>query len=100
MSGHSSRTSTTRTKTMQDTGHEHNVDSVPWRYRCPHCNASGHALRRRYKRIESFKNCKEVDDDRPFYEKNHDPVEPSEIADYYCDSCQTPVEEPIDKKNE
>jgi Zn finger protein HypA/HybF involved in hydrogenase expression len=78
-----------------DTGVEYHIQTEPWRYRCPHCGHSGHAMRRRYKRLCTMDNFKEVDSDRGMNDSKPDP---SDIADFYCGDCQTPVEEPIDKK--
>lgn len=75
---------------------DYHIQSEPWRYECPHCGHSGHALRRRYKSANTVTRYKEVDHNGKAY--IHKP-NLSEAADFYCDDCQSPVDVPIDKKD-
>jgi len=64
--------------------------SEPWRYCCPHCRS--HSLRTRVG--GNTPRCKDYEAEWPMANK---PGQES-VADYYCDHCQTPVEDPHDKK--
>jgi len=71
------------------------VDDDPWRYRCPECDSSGSRLRKRQKRVGMELNHEEYQD-TSMPERRQATYD--DVADWYCDACSTPIEEPLDKK--